>query len=154
MAFLVGLGEMLVEGLAGGIMSNIGNEVVKTFKPIVAKKVGDEIVSYSASHPKGFIAQSLDSATASRYNNLNQAKKLIQFEPNCNFWFNIKKKPIKSLEWLLSFEGKKYLLKEKSLLNIDKDIKISYHLESNKIGNDKTINKKVKTLKEFLNGKT
>ena len=76
MAFLLGLGEMLVEGLAGGIMSNIGNEVVKTFKPIVAKKVGDEIVSYSASHPKGFIAQSLDSATASRYNNLNQAKKL------------------------------------------------------------------------------
>lgn len=76
MAFLLGIGEMLVEGLAGGIMSNIGNEVVKTFKPIVAKKVGDEIVSYSASHPKGFIAQSLDSATASRYNNLNQAKKL------------------------------------------------------------------------------
>ena len=76
MAFLLGLGEMIVEGLAGGIMSNIGNEVVKTFKPIVAKKVGDEIVSYSASHPKGFIAQSLESATASRYNNLNQAKKL------------------------------------------------------------------------------
>ena len=76
MAFLLGLGEMLVEGLAGGIMSNIGNEVVKTFKPIVAKRVGDEIVSYSASHPKGFIAQSLDTATASRYNNLNQAKKL------------------------------------------------------------------------------
>ncbi len=76
MAFLLGLGEMLVEGLAGGIMSNIGNEVVKTFKPIVAKRVGDEIVSYSASHPKGFIAQSLESATASRYNNLNQAKKL------------------------------------------------------------------------------
>jgi hypothetical protein len=85
---------------------------------------------------------------------INQAKKLIQFEPNCNFWFNIKKKPIKSLEWLLSFEGKKYLLKEKSLLNVDKDIKISYHLETTKIGNDKTINKKVKTLKEFLNGKT
>jgi hypothetical protein len=76
MAFLLGIGEMIVEGLAGGIMSNIGNEVVKTFKPIVAKKVGDEIVSYSASHPKGFIAQSLESATASRYNNLNQAKKL------------------------------------------------------------------------------
>jgi hypothetical protein len=55
---------------------------------------------------------------------------------------------------LLSFEGKKYLLKEKSSLNVDKDIKISYHLESTKIGNDKTINKKVKTLKEFLNGKT
>ena len=85
---------------------------------------------------------------------INQAKKLIQFEPNCSFWFNIKKKPIKSLEWLLSFEGKKYLLKEKSSLNVDKDIKISYHLESNKIGNDKTINKKVKTLKEFLNGQT
>jgi len=74
--FLLGLGEMLVEGIAGGFVSNVATEAIKTFKPIVAKKVGDEIVSYSASHPKGFIAQSLDSATASRYNNLNQAKKL------------------------------------------------------------------------------
>jgi len=74
--FLLGLGEMLVEGLAGGFVSNVANEAIKTFKPIVAKKVGNEIVSYSASHPKGFIAQSLDTATASRYNNLNQAKKL------------------------------------------------------------------------------
>jgi len=58
--FLLGLGEMIVEGIAGGFVSNVANEAIKTFKPIVAKKVGDEIVSYSASHPKGFIAQSLD----------------------------------------------------------------------------------------------
>ena len=85
---------------------------------------------------------------------MNQAKKLLQFEPKDGFWFKIKAKPIKSLDWLLSFEGKKYLLKEKSSLNVDKDIKTSYHLESNKIGNDKTITKKDKTLKEFLNGQT
>ncbi len=53
--FLLGLGEMIVEGIAGGFVSNVANEAIKTFKPIVAKKVGDEIVSYSASHPKGFI---------------------------------------------------------------------------------------------------
>jgi len=85
---------------------------------------------------------------------INQAKKLINFEPNCGFWFKIKKKPLKSLDWLLSFEGKKYLLQQKELLNVDKEEKISYNLEDTKIGNDTTIIKKVKTLKEFLNGKT
>jgi hypothetical protein len=54
----------------------------------------------------------------------------------------------------LSFEGKKYLLQQKELLNVDKEQKPSYNLEDTKIGNDTTITRKVKTLKEFLNGKT
>ena len=85
---------------------------------------------------------------------INQAKKLLQFEPKDGFWFKIKAKPLKSLDWLLSFEGKKYLLQQKELLNVDKEQKPSYNLEDTKIGNDTTIIKKVKTLKEFLNGKT
>jgi len=85
---------------------------------------------------------------------MNQAKKLLQFETKDSFWFKIKPKSLKSLDWLLSFEGKKYLLKQKQLLNIDKKTKTSYNLEDAKIGNDKNIVKKIKTLKEFLNGKT
>lgn len=37
---------------------------------------------------------------------INQAKKLLKFEPNSFFWFNIKAKELKSLDWLLSFDGK------------------------------------------------
>ena len=85
---------------------------------------------------------------------INQAKKLLQFESKDVFWFNIKPKPLKSLDWLLSFEGKKYLLQQKELLNVDKEQKPSYNLEDTKIGNDTNIIRKVKTLKEFLNGKT
>lgn len=84
---------------------------------------------------------------------INQAKKLLQFSDNCIFWFNIKEKPLKSLDWLLSFEGKKFLLKEKSSFGVDKIDKITYNLKDDKIGNDKPIIKKPKTLKEFLNGK-
>jgi len=54
----------------------------------------------------------------------------------------------------LSFEGKKYLLKEKALFKLDKKDKMEYNLEDDKIGNDKIITRRIKTLKEFLNGKT
>ena len=84
---------------------------------------------------------------------INQAKKLIKFQPNQSFWFKIKPKELKSLDWLLSFEGKKFLLKEKDLFKLDKKGKIEYKLEDDKIGNDKIITKRIKTLKEILNGK-
>jgi hypothetical protein len=85
---------------------------------------------------------------------INQAKKLLKFESKDTFWFKIKSKELKSLDWLLSYEGKKFLLKEKALLDVDKTNKITYNLKDDKIGNDKPIIKKPKTLKEFLNGKT
>lgn len=84
---------------------------------------------------------------------INQAKKLIKFEPNPLFWLKIKSKELKSLEWLLSFEGKKFLLEQKGLFSVDKKEIKTYNLEDDKIGNDKNIRRKVKTLKEFLNGK-
>ena len=83
---------------------------------------------------------------------INQAKKLIKFENNGFFWLRIKAKELKSLDWLLSFEGKQFLLKQKATFNVDKNIKIEYDLKDDKIGEDKKIIKKIKTLKEFLNG--
>ena len=85
---------------------------------------------------------------------INQAKKLLKFESNPLFWLNLKCKELKSLDWLLSFEGKKFLLKEKSLFVVDKPEKTTYNLKDDKIGNDKNFTRKPKTLKEFLNGKT
>jgi len=85
---------------------------------------------------------------------INQAKKLLKFDSTDIFWFKIKAKSLKSLDWLLSFEGKQFLLKQKSLFNVDKKEKITYNLKDDKIGNDKHITRKPKTLKEFLNGKT
>lgn len=84
---------------------------------------------------------------------INQAKKLIKFEQNPYFWLNIKAKELKSLDWLLSYDGKKFLIKEKALLDVDKNTKTAYNLKDDKIGNDKHITRKPKTLKEFLNGK-
>ena len=84
---------------------------------------------------------------------INQAKKLIKFESNAIFWFKIYAKELKSLDWLLSFDGKKFLLQQKALFSVDKKEIKAYNLENDKIGNDKSISKKVKTLKEFLNGK-
>lgn len=84
---------------------------------------------------------------------VNQAKKLIKFEENAWFWANIQPKELKSLDWLLSYEGKKFLIKQKTLLDVDKNDKTSYNLKDDKIGNDKHITRKPKTLKEFLNGK-
>ena len=83
---------------------------------------------------------------------INQAKKLIKFEENPLFWLKINPKELKSLDWLLSFDGKKFLLKEKSLFRVDKEPKKTYNLKDDKIGNDKSITRKIKTLKEFLNG--
>jgi hypothetical protein len=53
---------------------------------------------------------------------------------------------------LLSFDGKKYLLNQKQSFILDNESKNTYNLEDNKIGNDKIVVKKIKTLKEFLNG--
>jgi hypothetical protein len=83
---------------------------------------------------------------------ISQAKKLIKFEPNSSFWFKVKSKNLKSLDWLLSFDGKKYLLNQKQSFILDNESKNTYNLEDNKIGNDKIVVKKIKTLKEFLNG--
>jgi len=85
---------------------------------------------------------------------INQAKKLVKFENNPYFWVLLKDKQLKSLDWLLTFEGKKFLFNQKRLFKIDKNSNLAYNIGKDKIGEDKNIIKKVKTLKEFLDGKT
>jgi len=81
---------------------------------------------------------------------INQAKKLIIFEKNPLFWFKIKSKNLKSLDWLLSFEGKQFLINQKITLIGVKNQKKIYNLEQNKIGEDKAIDNKKISLIDFI----
>ena len=73
--FLPAIGELILEGVGAGLVSNMTNEVVNTFKPIVARKIGSEVADYAKNHPKGFLAQSLDSATKTRYQAIQEGNK-------------------------------------------------------------------------------
>lgn len=74
MAFLLPVGEIIMEAFAGGVVGNLANEAMNQFKPIVARKIGSEVADYAKTHPKGFLAQSLDSATKTRYQAISQAQ--------------------------------------------------------------------------------
>lgn len=79
------------------------------------------------------------------------AQKLIKKFKEFDFWKNLKDlgSPPPSLAWFLKQEGKAFLLSEyeKFKLNLNTD-KIT--LEINKVGEDKKICKKPKTLIEFI----
>jgi|APIni6443716594_1056825.scaffolds.fasta_scaffold1343699_2 hypothetical protein len=73
--FLPAIGELILEGAGAAIATNMTNEVFNQFKPIVARKVGEEVGDYAKNHPKGFIAQSLDSAAKTRYKSNENSNK-------------------------------------------------------------------------------
>lgn len=79
------------------------------------------------------------------------AQKLIKRFNNFNFWDNLKDlgSPPPSLAWFLKPEGKSFLLKEYEMfsLNLNKEI---IQLKNEKIEEDKKINKKPKTILDFL----
>jgi hypothetical protein len=78
--FLPAIGELILEGAGAAIATNMTNEVFNQFKPIVARKVGEEVGDYAKNHPKGFIAQSLDSATKTRYKSNENSNKSQNIE--------------------------------------------------------------------------
>ena len=79
------------------------------------------------------------------------AQKLIKKFNSFEFWNNLKQlgSSPPSLAWFLKPEGKAFLLKEYEgfRLNLDREQII---LKNNKIGQDKSICKKPKTLVEFI----
>lgn len=79
------------------------------------------------------------------------AQKLIKKFNNYRFWKNLRIFNIElpSLAWFLKKEGKAFLLKEYELFNLN-FIKNNTILSTNKIGKDKNICKKPKTLLEFI----
>jgi len=65
MAFaLLPFGELILEGIAGGVASNMGKEIYDTFAPKIKEGatdlLGEKIGSYASQHPKGFVAQTLN----------------------------------------------------------------------------------------------
>lgn len=64
MAFLLPLGEIVMEGIAEGTATNMGQEIINTFAPKIKEGamdlLGNIISGYAAQNPKGFIAQTLD----------------------------------------------------------------------------------------------
>lgn len=81
------------------------------------------------------------------------AKRLIIKFKSFNFWKNLEefKITLPSLAWFLKPEGKAFLLKEYEKFNLNiNNIKNDNNIFKFKIGNDKKICKKPKTLVEFI----
>jgi hypothetical protein len=82
------------------------------------------------------------------------AQKLIKRFNSFNFWDNLKQlgSPPPSLAWFLKPEGKAFLLREYETFNLKLN-KNLISLERDKVGVDKKIFKKSKTLIDFLKNK-
>lgn len=78
------------------------------------------------------------------------AQGLVKKYKKYNFWNNLNDLKLPSLAWFLTEDGKRFLATEdkKKYLNIQKVKEVS--LQENKIGEDKNICKKPKTLIEFI----
>jgi hypothetical protein len=64
MAFLLPLGELVLEGMAMGASTNMGKEVYDTFAPKLkdasSDLLGKKIGGYAHDNPNGFVAQTLE----------------------------------------------------------------------------------------------
>ena len=79
------------------------------------------------------------------------AQKLIKKFNNFDFWDNMQDlgSPPPSLAWFLKQEGKAFLIKQYESFNINLDQK-QIIINKNKIGNDKKVCQKPKTMLEFI----
>jgi len=80
------------------------------------------------------------------------AKQLLKKHPDFDSWAKISmgEKPV-SLSWFLTDEGKQFISIAEKKRDLDLDTKKTYSIEEDKIGEDKKITKKPKTIKDFLN---
>jgi hypothetical protein len=64
MAFLLPLGELVLEGMALGASTNMGKEVYDTFAPKLKDAstdfLGKKIGGYAHDNPNGFVAETLE----------------------------------------------------------------------------------------------
>ena len=85
---------------------------------------------------------------------MSVAKKLYELQPSESFW----KKAyvpfkINSLRWFLTESGKAYLSLELKRHSLDLGSNVSYDLLNHKIGEDKKVTPKIKSVKDFINAK-
>ena len=79
------------------------------------------------------------------------AKKLYNAHPSEDFWEKVFLSfKINTLRWFLTSNGKIFLRTESKKQQLDLNAKTSYSLESKKVGKDKKVARKTKTIKDFL----
>lgn len=64
MAFLLPLGELVMEGIGAGMAQNMGREIYDQFAPRLKEGAvdlaGRKIGEYAQDHPTGFVAETLE----------------------------------------------------------------------------------------------
>ena len=64
MAFLLPLGELVMEGIGAGMAQNMGKEIYDQFAPRLKEGAidlaGRKIGEYAQDHPTGFVAETLE----------------------------------------------------------------------------------------------
>lgn len=78
------------------------------------------------------------------------AKMLIEKYPEYIFWNSLRDINLPSLAWFLNDKGKDFLFIENKKTQYDQVVKENIILSNNKLGEDKKICKKPKTLLEFI----
>ena len=82
------------------------------------------------------------------------AKKLYELQPSKDFWTKAYLSfKLNSLRWFLTDNGKAFLKLEHKRQRFDIKPKTQYTLDESKIGKDKKVTRKVKSIKDFLNAK-
>jgi hypothetical protein len=82
------------------------------------------------------------------------AKKLYELENSESFWIKAYLPfKVNSLRWFLTDSGKTYIKQELARHELDFEPIKRYSLRKNKVGSDKKITHRLKSLKDFLNAK-
>ena len=79
------------------------------------------------------------------------AQKLIKTYKGYPFWNGLKPANLPSLAFFLTEDGKKFITMEKMKDNLELDKPIKFEIEEKKVGEDKKVCKKPKSLLEFIN---
>lgn len=79
------------------------------------------------------------------------AKKLYAAYPSEDFWEKVFLSfKINTLRWFLTSDGKNFLRTEQRKQSLDFETKTNYTLGNKKVGKDKKVTRKIRTIKEFL----
>jgi hypothetical protein len=79
------------------------------------------------------------------------AQKLVKTYEGYSFWNGLKPIRLTSLAFFLTEDGKSFIAMEKMKDNLELDKPIKFEIQEIKIGEDKKVCKKPKTLLEFIN---
>ncbi len=78
------------------------------------------------------------------------AKQLLKLEPEVSVWLSLEHRKLSSLSWFLTDDGKLFIKTSKLKKDINIEEVSNPEVEEEKIGEDKIIDKKPKSLLDFL----